>query len=85
MLSVNGIITFKNAKNITEIIEHFPLENILLETDSPYLAPVPHRGKTNSSLYLKHVCEGLANLKKTSPQEIASITTKNAKNFFNLW
>jgi len=84
LLSVNGIITFKNAKNIIEIMEHFSLENILLETDAPYLAPVPHRGKSNSSLFLKHICEALAKIKKMDPIEVANITSQNSKKFFNL-
>jgi TatD DNase family protein len=82
LLSVNGIITFKNAKNIIEIIESFPLENILLETDSPYLAPVPHRGRTNTSLFLKHVFDGLVKIKKIDFSESKKIILDTTNKFF---
>ncbi|MDH4468169.1 MAG: TatD family hydrolase [Bacteriovoracaceae bacterium] len=81
-LSVNGIITFKNAKNITDIIKNFPLENILLETDSPYLAPMPHRGKTNTSLFLQHVADGLSKIKEMDREIIADQVQKNTYKFF---
>ena len=81
-LSVNGIITFKNAKNISDIIKNFPIENILLETDSPYLAPVPHRGKTNTSLYLQHVADGLAKIKEMDRKVLVDLLKKNTYSFF---
>lgn len=81
-ISLSGILTFKNAKDLQEIAKEIPLEYLLVETDSPYLAPTPNRGKTNQPSYTKFVVEFLAELKNISAQEVAKITTEN---FFKLF
>ena len=80
-LGIGGVVTFKNGK-IDQFLQDFELKNIVLETDSPYLAPAPFRGKRNESSYLTYVCEKLATIYNKSPEEIASITTKNALELF---
>lgn len=81
---IGGVITFQNAKKLKEAVEYIPLENIVLETDSPYLAPVPFRGKRNSSLNLPLVVNAIAELKNTTPEKVMEITSQNAKNLYNL-
>jgi len=81
-ISVAGIITFKNAEDLRSIVKFVPLDRILIETDSPYLAPVPNRGKTNEPSYVKYVAEAIADLKKVSLEECAKQTTDN---FFKLF
>jgi TatD DNase family protein len=81
-ISFSGIITFKNAHTIKEVAKHVPLDRILVETDSPYLAPTPYRGKTNQPSYVKHVAEEVANLRGISFEELAAATTEN---FFRLF
>jgi TatD DNase family protein len=83
-LSFTGIITFKNANALREVVSKIPLECILVETDSPYLTPVPHRGKRNEPAYARHVAETIANVKGISFEEIAQITTANAKQLFRI-
>ena len=82
-IAVGGIVTFKNAKDLKETVKAVPLDRILLETDAPYLAPVPYRGKLNSPKYLKYIAQEIANLKNTNVEEIKNITTENAKRIFN--
>ena len=81
-ISISGIVTFKNADNIRQALQYIPLDRILVETDSPYLAPVPKRGKTNEPSYTKYVIEFLAELKNITPEELAAQTTDN---FFKLF
>jgi TatD DNase family protein len=81
-ISISGIVTFKNAVDLQDIIKDLPLEFLLVETDSPYLAPMPHRGKTNEPSFTKHTAEFLANLKGVSFEEVCQITTGN---FFKLF
>lgn len=81
-ISFSGIITFKNADDVRAIVAQAPLDRIIIETDCPYLAPVPMRGRRNEPAYLVHVAEKLAELKNVSAQEIAQITTDN---FFRLF
>lgn len=81
---IGGVITFQNAKKLKEAVAYIPMEKILLETDSPYLAPVPHRGKRNSSLNLPYVVEAIAQLKGISCGEVERITEENAKRLFGL-
>lgn len=81
-ISISGIVTFKNAENIREALKYIPIDRILVETDSPYLAPVPKRGKTNEPSYTKYVVEFLAELKGISAEKLASQTTDN---FFRLF
>lgn len=76
-ISFSGIVTFKNAKNLHEVAKDVPLDRILIETDSPYLAPVPFRGKQNHPALVKHVAEALSELKQVSYEEIARVTTEN--------
>lgn len=81
---IGGVITFKNAKKLKEAVEYIPMERILLETDSPYLAPEPNRGKRNSSLNLPYVVRAIAQMKGISEEEVAGITAQNAKNLFGI-
>lgn len=77
-IGVGGVLTFKNAGKLKEVVKNAPLENLVLETDCPYLAPVPHRGERNSSLNLKYVVETMAEIKGVSKEEIERITWDNA-------
>lgn len=81
-LGFNGIITFKNARNVQEVVEITPLEKILLETDSPFLTPVPHRGKENAPYYLPFIAEKVAELKEVSKEEVLAIALKNSLTCF---
>ncbi len=81
-ISFSGIVTFKSALAIKEAAQRTPLDRILIETDSPYLAPVPHRGKTNEPAYVRHVAEEIARLRQLSPEEVGAATTAN---FFSLF
>jgi TatD DNase family protein len=81
-ISFSGIVTFKNAVTIKEVAKAVPLDRILVETDSPYLAPIPFRGKTNQPSYVKHVAEEVARLRGISLEELATATTEN---FFRLF
>ena len=81
-ISFSGILTFKSAKDLQAVAKVLPLDRILIETDSPYLAPSPHRGKVNEPGFVRHVGEFLADLKGISVQEVQSVTTQN---FFNLF
>lgn len=81
-ISFSGIVTFKNALIIKEVAQKTPLDRILLETDSPYLAPVPYRGKQNQPAYVLHVAEEIARLRGISLEEVACATTEN---FFRLF
>lgn len=83
-ISFAGPITFKNSKNANEIIEMVPLEKILIETDSPYLSPEPNRGKRNDSRNVKFIAQKIAEVKKTSLDDIAMTTYKNACQIFKL-
>lgn len=82
VFGIGGVITFKNAKKLKEAVEHIPMDSILLETDCPYLAPVPYRGKRNSSLYLPHVVDEIAAIKGISTDEVERITLENALRVF---
>ena len=83
-LGIGGVVTFKNSKKIKEVVEYAPLEKLVLETDCPYLAPTPFRGKRNSSLYLPYVVKEIADIKKISEQEVIEITRKNALKVYNV-
>ncbi len=83
-LSFNGILTFKNSEEIRAVLKHVPKNRILFETDSPYLAPIPYRGKKNEPAYLIHVIEKAAETLKIPIDELAEISTKNAKTFYNI-
>ncbi len=83
-ISFTGSITFKNARKSPEVIKAVPIEKILIETDAPYLAPVPYRGKRNDSSYLPYVVEVIAELKGMSAEDVARITKENGKRLFNI-
>lgn len=83
-LGIGGVVTFKNGK-INEFLKEIPLENIVLETDAPYLAPTPYRGKRNESQYIPLIAEKLASIYDLPLAEIASITTRGALSVFNLY
>jgi len=82
-LGIGGVVTFKNGK-IDKFLNEIPLEHIVLETDAPYLAPTPFRGKRNESSYITKVLDKLADIYKTTPEEVAEITTLNSKNIFGI-
>lgn len=81
-ISFSGIVTFKNATSLKEVAQHVPLDRMLVETDSPYLAPIPFRGKTNQPAYVKYVAEEIARLRDIPVEEVAKATTEN---FFRLF
>lgn len=81
-ISFSGIVTFKNAASLKEVARQIPLERILVETDSPYLAPVPHRGKLNQPAYVKFVAQEIASLRGISPEEVGLATSRNFRNLF---
>ncbi len=81
-ISFSGIVTFKNAQAIKEVAKKVPADRFLIETDSPYLAPVPYRGKPNYPLYVRYVAEHVADLRGTSVEEIAKLSTDNFNNLF---
>jgi TatD DNase family protein len=81
-ISFSGIVTFKNARELHEVARKVPLERMLIETDSPYLAPVPFRGKLNQPAYVRHVAEGIAALRGVAIDEVAQATSEN---FFRLF
>lgn len=81
-ISFSGILTFKNAADLREVARFVPLDRMLIETDSPYLAPVPHRGKTNNPSYVVHVAQQIADLRGSSAQEIAQLTSRNFEHLF---
>lgn len=81
-ISFSGIVTFKNAKELKVVAKAVPLDRMLIETDAPYLAPVPHRGKTNEPGFVKHVAEEIARLKDVSVEEVGETTSRN---FFRLF
>ena len=83
-ISVSGIITFKNSTELTDTVSSIPIENLLVETDSPYLAPVPYRGKSNEPSYVVHVVKKLSQIKNVSKEYIMSNTTRNFKKLFKL-
>ena len=80
----NGIVTFKNADNVRAALDRVPVERLLLETDAPYLSPVPYRGKPNYPAYVKYVAQYVAERKGVSFEELTRVTTENAINFFAL-
>lgn len=82
-LGIGGVVTFKNGK-IDQFLNEIPLEHIVLETDSPYLAPVPFRGKRNESAYLLYVLNKVAEIYGITPQEVAQITTENSRKIFGV-
>lgn len=84
MISFTGVITFKNAKKAIEVCSAIPIDRLMLETDSPYMTPVPHRGKRNNSNYIIHIAEKIAEIKNIPVNEVIEICNKNAISFFGL-
>ena len=83
-IGVGGVVTFKNAKKLKEVVEAVPLDRILLETDCPYLAPTPYRGKRNSSIYISYIAEEVANIKGVTCEEVVAQTEQNGKDLFRI-
>ena len=83
-IGIGGVVTFKNAKKLKQVVQEIPLESIVLETDCPYLAPVPYRGKRNSSLYLPYVAEEIAALKGAAAEDVVLQTEENARKLYGL-
>lgn len=81
-LGIGGVLTFKNARKLKEVVEYAPLESLLLETDCPYLAPVPYRGKRNCSLYLPYVVQAIAEIKGVSEEKVMEVTRENGYRVF---
>jgi len=81
-ISISGIVTFKNAVALKDVTRRIPLDRLLIETDSPYLAPMPHRGKTNEPAFVKYIAEEIARIKETSVDAVAEATCAN---FFRLF
>ncbi len=84
MISFTGVLTYHNARKAVEVSQAIPLERLMIETDSPYMAPVPHRGKRNDSGYVLHTCEKLAEIKGITVEECARITLENGCRFFGI-
>ena len=86
MLGIGGVVTFKNARKLVEVVKEIPMEHLLLETDCPYMAPVPHRGERNNSMYISEVIKKIAEIKSISEEEVANIALRNSHNFTNnIW
>jgi len=83
-ISFSGIVTFKSAKDLKDVARHVPLERMLIETDSPYLAPMPHRGKRNEPAYVRHVAEEIANLRGIPLEQVAATTSRNFSDLFKV-
>lgn len=81
-ISISGIVTFKNAQTLKDVVKALPLDRLLVETDSPYLAPVPYRGKTNQPAFVRYVADEIARIKNIDYSEVEKVTTEN---FFNLF
>lgn len=83
-LGIGGVVTFKNSRKLKEVVEMAPLDRLVLETDAPYLTPVPYRGKRNASLYLPYVAQEIARLKGISEEEVVRVTEENARKLYRL-
>ncbi len=83
-IGIGGVVTFKNARKLREALEEIPLDRIVLETDSPYLAPEPFRGQRNSSLNLPYVVKAIAEIKGTTCEEVTEVTEQNAKTLYRI-
>ncbi len=83
-IAIGGTVTFKNNVRTVEAVKYIPMESLVIETDSPYLSPTPHRGERNSSLYIHYVAEKIAEIKGLPVEEVIETTTQNAKTFFGI-
>ena len=83
-IGVGGVVTFKNGRRLKETVIKIPLESIVLETDCPYMAPVPFRGKRNESSYIKYMAQEIASLKGVTVEEVIAVTEENARNLYGI-
>lgn len=83
-IALGGVVTFKNAVKMKDVAKEVPLNKLVLETDAPYLTPVPFRGKTNKPAYVKYVADEIASIREMPVEELIDITTRNAEEFFNI-
>lgn len=83
-IALGGVVTFKNARKTVEVAQKIKMEHLLIETDCPYLAPVPHRGKRNNPCYVREVAERIARIRGIDPEEVAEVTAKNAAALFKI-
>lgn len=83
-IGIGGVVTFNNGRKLKEVVEYMPLDRIVLETDCPYLSPVPYRGKRNSSLNLPYVIDAISQIKGVTPEEVIAVTNRNAKAMYRL-
>lgn len=83
-IGIGGVVTFKNAKKLKDVAAAIPIEKIVLETDCPYMAPEPYRGKRNQSSYIRYVAEKIAELKEMSLEEVIAVTEKNARDLYGI-
>ena len=83
-IALGGVVTFKNAQKMKDVACDVPLDKLVLETDSPYLTPVPYRGKPNTPAYVSYVAQEIAKLREMSLDELVNITTENAERFFDI-
>ena len=83
-IALGGVVTFKNAVKIKDVAKEVPLDKLVLETDSPYLTPVPYRGKPNKPAYVRYVAEEIAKIREMPLDELIDITTTNAERFFGI-
>ncbi|MGL4997509.1 TatD family hydrolase [Cetobacterium sp.] len=83
-LGIGGTLTFKNAKKTVEVVKGIPLDRIVIETDSPYLTPIPFRGKRNEPIYVEHIAQKIATIKELTLEEVVRITTENAKKLYRI-
>lgn len=81
-LGIGGVVTFTNGRKLKEVVEYAPLEQLVLETDCPYLSPVPYRGKRNSSLYIPYIAQEIARIKNIDYETVIKVTNENAKRFY---
>lgn len=84
LIGIGGVVTFKNAKKVKEVVKEIPITSISLETDSPYLTPEPYRGKPNNPLYLKYIIKEISDLKGISKDEVKNVTSQNVMSKFDL-
>ena len=83
-ISFSGIVTFKNARDVQDVAKKIPDDRFLIETDSPYLAPIPHRGKPNYPTYVRYVADQIGELRGISSSKVADMTTRNFNNLFTI-
>ena len=84
LIGIGGVVTFKNAKKVKEVVKEIPITSISLKTDSPYLTPEPYRGKPNNPLYLKYIIKEISDLKGISKDEVKNVTSQNVMSKFDL-